>query len=498
MDASKRPLKIHVKFIPYLEKHNIFNLFHDLATSIIIEKPIDILQFMRNEILQFEKRAFRPRQIMFIAPPHLAIQNMADQLFLTCKLKSINYADVNEFGTTQGTAENKRISPKKLAEATLNYIKKNKTELNDGWIMVGFPNTKEEGIALQRLGIIPTHTFQITHDPSEYDEKDFWNQNLCGDWSYEGFSKMMKDYKRRALGLRQVYQSTLKTIVVRGRTLAELKKNILSSLLKFDYGGIPFAPRVVLLGIRGSRRRTLARMMSERLQLVHIHFWDLMEQAKQWKNSVGNAIKESLDLFQGINMNAALDVLEKRLLCDDCLQRGWVLTGFPNDECDFRSLDSLSTPPNKIIFLEIPSEICYKRLKDRCINMYTGEVLSKAKIADDAVIKNQTTTHPHDAENVISQEQKAYLTEYHSLVEYKMEQAMFVNAQGSLFEVYERIENLIVHQTETIKPKFDTLKSLSLQVHGSQTTQNLSFTSSTQYEDSDEIEKLWYVDAQIP
>ncbi|XP_039300650.1 adenylate kinase 8-like isoform X1 [Nilaparvata lugens] len=413
MDASKRPLKIPVKFIPYLEKHDIFNLFRGLATSIIIEKPNDILQFMKNEVIQYEKRAYRPRQIMFIAPPHLAIQHLADQLYLSCKLTSINYADVVREVGSQEILKNVCSSPIKLANATLNYIKVNKLELNNGWIMVGFPNTKEEGIALQKVGIFPTHTFQITHDPKEYDEKDFWNDNLSEDWSYEGFSRMMKDYKRRAVGLRQIYQSTLKTIVVRGRTLAELKNDILSSLLKFNYDGLAFAPRVALLGVRGSRRRTLAKMMSERLKLVHIHFWDLMEQAKQWNNDVGDAIRDSLDLFQGINMNAALEILEKRLLSDDCLERGWVLTGFPNDECDFKNLDTLSTPPNKIIFLEIPSEVCYKRLKDRCINMYTGEVLSKAKIADNPVIQNQTTTHPHDAENIITQEQKAYLTEYH-------------------------------------------------------------------------------------
>lgn len=41
------------------------------------------------------------------------------------------------------------------------------------------------------------------------------------------------------------------------------------------------------------------------------------------------------------------EVVNKRILEEDCLERGWVLTGFPFTVSDFRHLDSLDTPPNR-------------------------------------------------------------------------------------------------------------------------------------------------------
>ena len=40
-------------------------------------------------------------------------------------------------------------------------------------------------------------------------------------------------------------------------------------------------------------------------------------------------------------------VVNKRILEEDCLEKGWVLTGFPFTVSDFRHFDSLDTPPNR-------------------------------------------------------------------------------------------------------------------------------------------------------
>lgn len=40
-------------------------------------------------------------------------------------------------------------------------------------------------------------------------------------------------------------------------------------------------------------------------------------------------------------------MLQKYLLGEDCLKKGWVLTGYPITVEDFRLLDMLATPPNR-------------------------------------------------------------------------------------------------------------------------------------------------------
>lgn len=41
------------------------------------------------------------------------------------------------------------------------------------------------------------------------------------------------------------------------------------------------------------------------------------------------------------------EVLNQRILQDDCLENGYVLTGFPFTVMDFKYLDTLDTPPNR-------------------------------------------------------------------------------------------------------------------------------------------------------
>lgn len=42
-----------------------------------------------------------------------------------------------------------------------------------------------------------------------------------------------------------------------------------------------------------------------------------------------------------------VQVLNKRILEDDCLESGWVLTGYPFTATDLKFIDSLDTPPSR-------------------------------------------------------------------------------------------------------------------------------------------------------
>lgn len=42
------------------------------------------------------------------------------------------------------------------------------------------------------------------------------------------------------------------------------------------------------------------------------------------------------------------EVINRKILEEDCLTRGWVLTGYPFNVADFKYLDTLDTPPNRL------------------------------------------------------------------------------------------------------------------------------------------------------
>lgn len=50
----------------------------------------------------------------------------------------------------------------------------------------------------------------------------------------------------------------------------------------------------------------------------------------------------------------------------------------------------------RIIYLKVSIEECLERIKDHCVNMYTGEILSRKAIMGNQVLEKQVMTHPAD------------------------------------------------------------------------------------------------------
>ena len=82
----------------------------------------------------------------------------------------------------------------------------------------------------------------------------------------------------------------------------------------------------------------------------------------------------------------------------DCQRYGWVLTGFH----ETKILNSLVTPPNRIILFEINATTCMTRVTSRSVNMYTGEIYT-TNPANEKESK-QAKIHPRDNLNPVFNE----------------------------------------------------------------------------------------------
>ncbi|XP_075228169.1 adenylate kinase 8-like, partial [Lycorma delicatula] len=531
--------------------------FQELCVALIKERPDDTITFLKNELLNNHVNVkIVPRKIIFIAPAHMALKQLANHLaaaaadIIVIPLSEI----VSEYAVQKNDTE-PLYNPEDLAKATSKYIsKKCRTK---GWILVDFPRTRAEAKALQRCGILPTHTLEFVHDPkdlidqhfeeailreldgwenedsnidepitaqnrdqgtngnqewaidgnrelvavqnedqavdwndcivSEHDTDsevdvsgggknvgidkngevdeyvyldtidDLWNKTLTN-WSYEKFRSMMIDYRRRANDLREVYKNSLKTIIIRGRTLEKIVSDCKITLNRLPIIGLPMLFRIVLIGLRGSKRRTIASMLSKQYKIVHVHFWTLLQGASTTDESVAEKIRLAAG---NIDIDLGLNLLEARLLESDCMRHGWVLTGFPNDETDFQGLDTIKTPPNRIIFLQADRKSCMDRLLDRGINMYSGEIMSKKTLAEKRRIYNQLLTHPSDCYYKVAMEQEILSSEIQDMLDCSGDRGEIVNATGSINEVFERVENVVVNRLAAKKkPALEHSQSL--------------------------------------
>ncbi|XP_059223498.1 adenylate kinase 8 [Stomoxys calcitrans] len=132
-----------------------------------------------------------------------------------------------------------------------------------------------------------------------------------------------------------------------------------------------FLYRVVFFGRRGSGRKTQAIYLARRFNLVYLNAENLIHQYLRGddKNPQEPLARELQRAFYYNNCKAKSTalaaIISKRLLDEDCLTQGWVLVNFPHTTADFRELlENFKIPPNKVVYLQCPEEICMSRLLD--------------------------------------------------------------------------------------------------------------------------------------
>ncbi|KAH8280118.1 hypothetical protein KR018_008421 [Drosophila ironensis] len=135
-----------------------------------------------------------------------------------------------------------------------------------------------------------------------------------------------------------------------------------------DFYQLPlnFYHRIVLHGKPGSGRKSLANVLADR--------WDLLIiDADILAHHSINGIKQdehSRLLQYGIEKDcvymrseAVGNLIQKRLLKEDALRRGWILINYPNNQCEARNLfEGFTVPPNRLIFLQIPERMARMRV----------------------------------------------------------------------------------------------------------------------------------------
>lgn len=137
--------------------------------------------------------------------------------------------------------------------------------------------TEKDARALLRQGILPTHVIHLIpsfHPP-------------LTELLYCHVPREWPDYRRKILGLRDAFKNVLRVIFnliyfifinffmqevfIQQRSLQEIVMECVS-ILNIKPAKYPIKPRVLILGPRGSGRKTQAKLLAENLGLIHGNF----------------------------------------------------------------------------------------------------------------------------------------------------------------------------------------------------------------------------------
>ncbi|XP_041974414.1 adenylate kinase 8-like [Aricia agestis] len=368
-DATKRPLEIPDSFIPYLEKHRLLKLFKDMIQDLVLNMPEDHLQHMK-EFLNHRRHSKKDiDKVVVLLSPELVIdrkrliqdvKRMLGCLVITRRCVMDRYEKHEEYVPSCISLE--------LMSAITKTMTLKPPVPEAGWLMFDHPCTIREARCLQQAGVLPTVTLVVQPPPTlapttpnhHTTRRGFFDQDFDG--------------------LKLAYRATLKEVNVNPDDNQEaIARACVTAIRAASSGaqgpgqgyhmvGAPSVYRVLLIGARGSGRRTQAKLAAQHFGLVYLNFETLLQEAEIRKDEIGEKLRN-----MGVSVQIKAEIVRRRITQRDCIDHGWVMVGYPELAIDFEFLDKMPTPANRVIILNVEYEECRARTLSRAVDWCTGE-----------------------------------------------------------------------------------------------------------------------------
>ncbi|MGV8980444.1 adenylate kinase [Clostridium sp.] len=122
--------------------------------------------------------------------------------------------------------------------------------------------------------------------------------------------------------------------------------------------------RIILLGAPGAGKGTQAKLICEKYNITHLSTGDIFRMNIKSKTTLGLKAKEYIDKGQLVPDALTIQVVENRLLKEDC-KNGFLLDGFPRTvfqaEELHKFLQSNNITLDIVLLIDVPTEFILER-----------------------------------------------------------------------------------------------------------------------------------------
>lgn len=212
---------------------------------------------------------------------------------------------------------------------------------------------------------------------------------------------------------------------------------------------------IILIAPQAAGKGTQSALIEEKYKIPHISTGDLLRAARNKRTKIGRIIIKCQDEGNLVPQEIVDEVLEKRLIEDDC-QEGFILDGYPRNLLQAQHLDKflkkIKHEANYVIFLNVSKEEVLKRITgrqmcDACganynIN-YTEQSPKKKGICDKC--GGKLIQRSDDTEESIFNRLNIFYNDTLPLIDiYKERNILYeVNGVGSVEDVFKDIKNIL-------------------------------------------------------
>ncbi|XP_034871424.1 adenylate kinase 8 isoform X1 [Mirounga leonina] len=472
MDATTAPHHVPPEMPQYGETYHVFELMQNMLEQLLIHQPKDPIPFLISHLQQDNDNV---PKIVILGPPASGKTTIAMWL---CKHLSSNLVMVEDliarkFSSLAEVARKHYQKMKKLSSTLLIKLIQERLKEEDcirrGWILDGIPETREQALMIQTLGITPRHVIVLSAPDTVLIERNLGKRidpqtreiyHTTFDWPSEseirnrlmvpgGISELetarkLLEYHRNIIRILPAYPKILKVINA-DQPCVDVFYQALTYVQTNHRSNAPFTPRVLLCGPVGSGKSLQAALLAQKYGLVNVHCGQLLKEAVADESKFGELIQPYFQKEMAVPDSIIMKVLSQRLSQQDSIQKGWVLHGFPKDLDQAHMLNSLGFQPNRVFFLNVPFDSVIERLTLRRIDPVTGERYHLMyKPPPTMEIKGRLLQNPKDTEEQVKLKMDLFYRNSLELEEF-YKHAISLNADQDPYTVFEYIESGIIN-----------------------------------------------------
>lgn len=246
----------------YMEKNKIGHLFSQMMKQLLVNKPNDPLSFLEKFLTEHHDCYLKSFRRIFIIGQPLSLFNQLSLEFYSRKFCDCIVIDLDQLilqenaGSVIGTDIHPGrivLSGKELCTLLQMFIDKSsqKDEIRKyGYILTGFPQNREQALALQVLGIYPDHVFALEfNDKSEYDRRlkavDY-DVNVQAMYNYylKNRDGLLGSFQREIVSISDAGLPGLKILSLWDETLRNIRRGMLIAIPQSQFANSRFSAKV--------------------------------------------------------------------------------------------------------------------------------------------------------------------------------------------------------------------------------------------------------------